>query len=221
MHHSRFVPGSISAIALTAVSVVVLCFGSLSKAAIITITSHEGSSTASPSQPTYVGQSFTTPSGGPWNNVTVDFFSNSTSTTPEATGDLYLLNQPYTGTPPNLSSSTPGFLAEATTLTVAGGGQEHSFATSVQLASSTQYFVYEDAPTPASTFYFDTSGSGGQTYYQSPNSTTGFSSPPVEANFLVQGTVATPEPASLTLFTVGGVGLLLRRRRQLVMPDCG
>jgi hypothetical protein len=58
------------------------------------------------------GQSLMTPSGGPWHDLTFNFFTDVPPTTPTAAGTAFLLTQEYLGTPAALSSSTPGFLAQ-------------------------------------------------------------------------------------------------------------
>jgi hypothetical protein len=60
------------------------------------------------------GESFTTPSGGPWSGIQFNFYSDVPPTAPAATGDAFLLTQEYLGTPSAHGSSTPGFLAEST-----------------------------------------------------------------------------------------------------------
>lgn len=96
------------------------------------------------------GQSVTTPAGGPWDNIQFNFEQcaspsgtsclSTTTNTPFALGDLFLLSQIYDGLPSALSSATPGFIAEATTIT----GGVWTFAPNVTLSPGTQYFFYMD-----------------------------------------------------------------------------
>jgi len=94
------------------------------------------------------GQSVTTPIGGPWDNLGFNFVQcvdpsgtsclSTTTNTPFALGGLFLLTQKYDGLPSGLSSATPGFIAD--TSTIVGG--VWTFASSVTLNPSSQYFFY-------------------------------------------------------------------------------
>jgi hypothetical protein len=95
--------------------------------------------------PCAAGTTFTTGSGGPWSNITFNFYSTpavgtAPATNPEAFGTAYLLTQPYFGTPGSLGSSTPGYVAASTSIS----GGKHIFPTNVILNSNTQYWVYEN-----------------------------------------------------------------------------
>jgi hypothetical protein len=88
--------------------------------------------------PEVFGQSFTMPSsGGPWDNITFNFFSNSPATTPFTLGTAFLLNEQYLGMPSNLSTSTPGFLGESTGIT----GGMYVFSTALTLDPGVKYFL--------------------------------------------------------------------------------
>jgi len=162
----------------------------------------------------FVGQSFTTTNLVPETNITFNFYSNVPPSTPEAVGTGFLLSQEYLGTPTALSSSTPGFLAQA-----AASGGEYSFGSAATLLPSTQYFLYENVLIPSGT----TSGgsfsySGGQSYY-TPSSSSDFGGGGASANFLVQGS-AVPEPSSVVLGVIAAcLGLLyLLKRRSRTLP---
>jgi hypothetical protein len=151
----------------------------------------------------FIGQSFTTPSsGGPWDDITFNYFTFTSPTIPVATGTAFLLSQEYLGTPPNLGSSTFGFLAESTMII----GGMHVFPTALELSPGTQYFVYENAVSP------DLSGgntiSGGQGYFT--HSASGdFHFNGVSNNFAVSGAVAgvIPEPSTWAMMLLGFAGL--------------
>src|SRR5665213_2138965 len=96
-----------------------------------------------------LGESFTTPGGGPWNDIAFNFFSDVPAATPLAGGDAFLFTQEYLGTPAAMSSATPGFLAASTS--VAGG--KYIFDPSVLLNPGTEYWLYVDTP-------LQTSGAG-------------------------------------------------------------
>ena len=127
------------------------------------------------------GQSVTTPTGGPWDDIGFNFEQCltpsgtsclSTTNVPFALGGVYLLTQIYDGLPSGLSSATPGFMAY--TNTIAGG--VWTFAPSVTLNPSTQYFfymdtafngpevVYSEANPYAGGQYFEANSGNGPTY---------------------------------------------------------
>ena len=143
----------------------------------------------------FVGESFTTPEGGPWSNITFNFYSDVPATTPAAAGTAFLLTQEYLGTPNALGTGTAGFLAQSTGIS---GGQ-YVFDPSLILQPNTKYFLYENLA-------FTTSGgntfAGGNAYFAFP-ATDSFAPAPVPggsglqaANFLLSGTpvnTAVPE----------------------------
>ena len=158
----------------------------------------------------FLGQSFTTPSGGPWDDVTFNFYSNVPPTTPTAAGTAFLLSQEYLGTPSNLSSSTPGFLGESTGIT----GGMYVFPTALELDPGAEYFVYENGALPAHTG--GNSISGGQEYFTT-SAGGNFVAQGRSANFTVSGDVvsaAVPEPSPLMVLASALLGFgFLRRYR--------
>jgi hypothetical protein len=155
------------------------------------------------------GQSFTTPSGGPWDDTTFNFFSNVPATTPVAFGAAFLLDQQYLGTPSNLSVSTPGFLGASAGIT----GGMYVFPTALVLDPGVQYFVYENEPIPAGDITGGNTITGGQDYF-APNASSDFAAGGLSANFSVSGTVV-PEPSSLMVLVTAlfGFGLLRPYRK--------
>jgi hypothetical protein len=155
------------------------------------------------------GESFTTPSGGPWNSISFNFYSDVPPTTAAAAGDAFLLTQEYLGTPSALSSSTPGFLAES----VGISGGKYIFNTSVVLNPATEYWVYEDvvmsisgSPTGG--------GPSGQAYFANDTASnfTDLGGGQI-ANFTLTSSV--PEPSSILLLCTGLGGLAGMIRRKL------
>ena len=176
---------------------------------------------ASGGGPTPIGQSVTTTAGGPWNNITFNFYS--AANTPAASGSLYMLSQAYLGTPAALSTSTPGFLATTNTIS----GNVWQFNSSVTLNPNTQYFFYTNSAIPA----FLLTGTGG-TYtggngYFALGVNNGFASISNDMNFDLSGTiVAVPEPSSIALvgLAAAGAGARCWRKRakktRLLVEPC-
>jgi hypothetical protein len=149
------------------------------------------------------GQSVTTPAGGPWDNITFNFYADVAATIPAASGDLFILTQEYLGLPSALSGSTPGFFAESTG--VSGG--VYLFDPSVILQGGTQYFFYgnQNFITAADTV---NRYPGGVYYHAAQPFFDFFTIPLLDQTFNLSGTEVSavptvPEPASLTLLGLG------------------
>lgn len=84
------------------------------------------------------GIRLTTPTGGPWTNITFNWY-RVTSGASYAIGTLFLLDREYLGTPQALSSSTSGYLASAS-----GNGSLYTFSPTLTLQGNTQYYFYAD-----------------------------------------------------------------------------
>jgi PEP-CTERM motif len=157
--------------------------------------------TVSSASSSFVGQSFTMPSsGGPWNDITFNFFSNVPATTPVAFGTAFLLDQVYLGTPSSLSSATPGFLAESTGIT----GGMYDFAAALTLDPGVTYFVYENAAISIHAITGGNSFAGGNAY-AAFTAIDDFVPQLVATNFAVSGTVV-PEPSALLMLVSGLLG---------------
>jgi hypothetical protein len=198
-----------------------------------TITQNTTGTTATTNTGFSDGQSVTTPTGGPWDDIGFNFVQcgNPSGTSclagtnsPYALGDLYLLTQMYDGLPSGLSGSTPGFVAEATTIT----GGVWTFAPGVTLNPSTQYFFYMDTAFSGVEILYSTGNpySGGQAYEaNSGNGPTYGADDSILANtdhvFALTGNPAStvPEPGTgaltgLVLAGLAGAQTLRRRARK-------
>ena len=144
----------------------------------------------------YWGQSFTTPSGGPWDDITFNWLLDSN---PVASGTAYLFDSAYNGTPNDLSSSS--YLAASTGVV----SNVYVFPDSLILQPNTEYFVYSDT-----SFTVGTAGSG-PTGYDSQDPGTAFAELD-PTTFVVSGDVAVPEPSTSCLVGAGFVAASLFRR---------
>jgi len=192
--------------------IVGLAAGLASAAVIDSNTSGAFSNTA------FFGESFTTPGGGPFNNIAFNFFSDVPATTPTAGGTAFLLSQVYLGTPAGLTTATPGFLAQSTSIS----SGRYLFSPSVTLQPNTKYFLYENAAILASGGNKITGGEGYFAFTSTGNFATAqtidLNGDLQSANFtLTADTVvsAVPEPATFGLMAIvfGLTGMAVRRRR--------
>jgi hypothetical protein len=160
----------------------------------------------------FPGQSFTTVAGGPFDNITFNFFSdNNGGTTPSAAGVLFILSQEYLGTPSDLSISTAGFLAESTG--VVGG--IFQFDPTVTLQGVTQYFVYSDTSFLVSGANSDAYVGGGA--YISSAAGSSYVAFAGDANFRLSGVqqaATVPAPGTLALACLSLVVLAAAQRRR-------
>jgi len=144
------------------------------------------------------GDIITTPAGGPWDDLTFNFYFYNGSLNPSASGDLYIFTTPVTENVGSISSSDPGFLAMAS-----ASGNLWTFATGVELDPDTTYYFYN---TTASS---DEYGSGDAGVYAPLGGS--FEPAGLTVDYSLAGDVAAvPEPGSfsLLLMAIGVLGLV-------------
>ena len=204
MHHSSLPPIAMLAIAMS-------CAAPAAHAAVI-VSNTVGTVGSLPgTDSTYgFGQSVTTSSSGPWNTISFNFL-NAATKAPAAWGTLHLLSSPYAGTVAALSSSTPGYVAD--TSTIIGGAWD--FDDAVTLQADTQYFFYTAAGgIPVSLLFSLDNPNPGGVLYEAHGGNFGPLAG-LDFAFSLQGhqVTATPEPASALLLAPALVALLRTRRR--------
>jgi hypothetical protein len=151
----------------------------------------------------FPGNSMTTPLGGGWNTIIFNWFSDAPGTTPTAFGTLFLLTQDYLGTPQDLSSATPGFLAQSQSTS----GGLYGFDPAVTLAPNTRYFFYANA----SGLLSGANDVPDENLYFTFSANTSWSINPADANYRLAGQVI-PEPTIGILMMLGLPTLRLTRR---------
>ena len=162
-----------------------------------------------PGQP--VGQSVTTASGGPWDSLSFNFIDDSSN--PYASGNLYVLSQVYAGTPAALSAATPGFIGVA-----AASGGVWTFAPSLILHSSTQYFFYMDSNITSSIALEVPGNYAGGTAYSAASTTRNYGPTSGDLDFLLSGTQTNPGPlpgSGLLSYLMLGFGSAAAFRKRL------
>ena len=147
----------------------------------------------------FPGNSLTTSLGGAWDTITFNWFSDAPGNTPTAFGTLFLLSQEYSGTPQDLSSATPGFLAESQSTS----GGLYTFDPSMTLAQNTRYFFYTDASGQLS----GNNDVNGENLYYTFSADTPFSADFRDANYRLTGQVV-PESTPTAIYLVLGLAAL-------------
>jgi hypothetical protein len=159
----------------------------------------------------YWGHSVVIPSGGPWDNLTFNFYSDaSPAVTPHAFGTLFLLSQDYFGTADALSAATTGYIANSTSIS----GGKFVFPTNVTIQPNTTYFFYQDGTSSGNITGNAPSGVAGEFHSfisDSDSAYTGATSS--GSNFSLEGT-AIPEPTTLALAAIALLGIGCRCRKQ-------
>jgi hypothetical protein len=156
-----------------------------------------------------LGQSLTTPAGGPWNNLAFNWFNtggppNPGVPGPIAVGTLFLLSQEYLGAPAALGPATAGYIAQSQSI---ASGMYH-FQDNVTIQPNTTYFFYTNQTVPNNSgdgnvipgTAYANQGAGGN-YVRLAGA--------IDARFRLQGDVV-PEPVALA--AVGWIAMALARR---------
>ena len=152
------------------------------------------------------GQSVTTPAGGPFNNITFNFYNVAGA--PTAAGILYIFNSVYGGTPNGLAGA--GALAAS----ISNAGGVYAFAPSFTLAGGHQYFFYEDTLTTITGSGIDDYAGGNAFFALTVSTAFTDAGGTQDANFTLSGVKKVPEPVTLSLFGAGLAGAALLRRRK-------
>jgi hypothetical protein len=139
---------------------------------------------------------------GYWTGGTPTPFSENNSLTgsPETgSGDSYFID--FLGSP----TPTPGTFGLGSLMQGAGSALNNPLATPPELQSTSVQFALIIAPTGAGNVVFS-----GQVLDQNGITTGTFVFP----NLVINAPVSTPEPASLGVLALGGLGLLAKRRKR-------
>ena len=152
----------------------------------------------------FYGENFITPASSRFNNITFTFLTTGGANF--ATGTGFLLSAEYLGPPSGLSSSTTGFLGQAT-----ASGNLYTFASGITLAPLTTYYFYENTSINAGIIFGGNSYPGHQFYFSSASGTN-FSGQNAPLNFRVTGNPV-PEPSTAALLlSAAFAGLFVVRR---------
>lgn len=189
-----------------------LSLGAAAQAGMILINTAEGQVL----EPFYAGQSVTTPSGGPWNNIRFNFYSDLAMTTPTAAGELFIFSNVLAFSsrggqipilPADVDETLTGFVAKSSGVV----DNAWQFDVSLQLQANTKYWFYSTTQMPVS-FHMYNPVTEGEAY--ASVDAAGPYSPQIHGDygFALQGTVV-PEPASIMMLGLGLGGLLLRKRK--------
>lgn len=182
-------------------------FGSRTEGAVIQSFNVGGTAGGNAQDP---GIRLTTPVGGPWTNITFNWYQTSTGAS-YAIGTLFLLSQEYLSTPQALSSSTPGYLGSA-----AGNGTLYTFNSAITLQGNTQYYFYADLglTAAASTLVSSSTGdSASNLSYGAANGTGNFSArASFDISYSLNGTPpAVPDRSATALLLLFPCALVFRR----------
>jgi hypothetical protein len=166
----------------------------------------------------FSAQSVTTPNGGPFTNITFNFYdSQGASTAPGLA--LIVLSQPFLGPGFIIDRGVPAELPGFLTKSLSNSRGEYRFDPTFTLNSNQQYFFYiqGELASLGEILIGGLTYTGGN-YYLAPNSGSNYTSFPNEdADFSLSGTTTVPEPSSLALIlpAIGAVLGLCRWRRPM------
>lgn len=160
-----------------------------------------------------IGQSFAVPSGTSYQNIRFSWIGTD-GTSPLAFGNLFLMDQEYLGTPRDLSSSTAGFVGQSSGISAG----EYLFTASLTLNAGSSYWAYTaGTPSTAGIGASISNPYGDGVSYTAPIVSEGIygdyaqNAPEIlDVNFKVS---SVPEPSSVVLLGLGGLALMLYRRK--------
>jgi hypothetical protein len=149
----------------------------------------------------WFGLAFTTPSGGPWDDITFNFLATN-ATTPVAAGTAYIFSSAYAGTPSGLSSAS--YLAASTGV----ASNVYDFSATFTLQPGTTYYIFENT-----SITVGANGAGAGSYAALSSTTEYGVFSFVSLDFQVAGDLApVPEPSAFFLAGLGAVALTMVRR---------
>ena len=161
----------------------------------------------------FPGNLVTTPSGGPWNNITFSWLL--ANNTPNAFGTLYIFTEPTDEKPSTISGESDGFVGSS--LSISSGA--YIFAPGLTLAPATAYYFYSDTSGTVGSENVATPGEAGfRAIFPSGSASTYDLLSPTVHKYRLGGDLV-PEPATALLLGMGVLVTAFQRRRRNAEPQ--